>query len=116
MNSHGLSGGHETDADLESYLDIEGVTAAALASADGLVVAAAGDRELDLEALAVHAAAALSSARGLASDAGIRAPRFIALDLVERAIILAPLTDELFLVITGGRRILSLPAESNVFP
>ena len=115
MNRRGAYKGHGTDADLESYLGIEGVTAAALASADGLVVAAAGDHEFDLEALAVHGAAALSSARGLARDGGIKSPRFIALDLVEKAVILASLNDELFLVLTGGRRILSLPAESSLF-
>lgn len=86
MNRQGAYKGHGTDADLESYLGIEGVTAAAL-----------------------------SSARGLARDGGIKSPRFIALDLVEKAVILASLNDELFLVLTGGRRILSLPAESSLF-
>lgn len=114
MNSQGTYEGHGSDADLESYLGIEGVTAAALASADGLVVAAAGNRKLDLEALAVHGASVLSSARGLARDAGINTPRFIALDLIERAVILAPLNNELFLILTGSRRILSLPADSSL--
>lgn len=114
MTGQGSYRGQGTDADLESYLGIEGISAAALASADGLVVAAAGDRELDLEALAVHGAAAMSSAKGLARDAGVKAPRFITLDLVERAVILAPLSDELFLILTGGHRILSLAAGGSL--
>lgn len=100
---------------IDSYLDIDGVTVAALVSADGLIVASAGSDEYDLEAFAAIAATVLSSARGLANEDGAGVPRLITLDLNRRGLILAPLAGDLFLLIAGDRRILSL-AGSGAIP
>lgn len=101
-----MSGG-DMEAIVTPYLDIEGVTAAALVSNDGLLVAAAGDR-VDLEAAAAIAATTLASADGLAGElAGVR-PRLVSLDLDGLGLVLAPLTGELFLLLLGTSAILGL--------
>ena len=95
------------------YLEITGVRAAALVSTDGLLVAAVGGWEFDLEAVASHAAAVLSSVTGLATELG-GFPRIFSCDLTGQGLILAPLTDEVFLALWGGTNILALNLRPSV--
>ena len=83
------------------YLEIEGIEAAGLFTADGLLVAWGGDRRLDPEAIAAHAASALSSLRALAGELDSTFPRTINLGLPGRDLILAPLTGDLSLALVG---------------
>lgn len=95
------------------YLDIEGVTAAALVSTDGLLVTIAGGKELDMEGLAAHAASTLSATSGLAAELGGRLPRLITLDFDRQGLILAPLTSEVFLLLVGTITILALARQAS---
>ena len=91
------------DAIVAPYLEIEGVIAAALVSSDGLRVASAGGDELDLEALAAYAASVMSSAVGLADELETDLPSSLALDFPERHLILAPVSEDLFLLLASDR-------------
>ncbi len=88
------------------YLDIESVTAAALVSWDGLLVVSAGSG-IDMEALAAHSASALAATGALAAELG-GPPRILSLETGSHGLILAPLTQEVFLALAGNRSILSL--------
>lgn len=83
------------------YMEIEGMAAAALVSNDGLLVAWAGDRRLDPEAIAANAASVLSSVQALASALGTGLPGLIDLGLPGNDLMLAPLTGDLTLVLVG---------------
>ncbi|MHB0866361.1 MAG: roadblock/LC7 domain-containing protein [Thermoleophilia bacterium] len=83
------------------YLAIDGIEAAGLFTADGLLVAWGGDRRLDPESIAAHAASALSSLRALAGELDSVFPRTINLGLPGRDLILAPLSGELSLALIG---------------
>lgn len=93
------------DASLQSaiapYLAIDGIEAAGLFTADGLLVVWGGDRRLDPEAIAAHAASALSSLKALADELDSVFPQVINLGLPGRDLILAPLTGELSLALIG---------------
>ena len=98
------------EAIVEPYLEIEGVVAAALVSTDGLRVAAAGGAGLDIEALAAYAASIMSSAVGLAQELETDLPSSLALDFPGRHLILAPVNEDLFLLLASeGDRILAGP-------
>lgn len=107
MPGAGNSGAGAIEEIVKPYLAIEGVSAVALVSADGLLVVSAGDNSLDLEALAANAATALSSTMGMAAGGPNNIPRFIAVDLSDRGLILAPLSKELLLVLAGDPSILA---------
>lgn len=89
---------------LTPYMDIDGIAAAALVSADGLLVASAGDNS-NLEAIAAHSASAMSSAASLAAELGADLPR-MTLELPDQALVFAPLTVDLFLVLIGKQNLL----------
>lgn len=91
---------------LVPYLEIDGVITAALVSADGLLVSAAGDHELNLEALAAYAAAAMSSATRLADELDVDPPKSIVLDLTGRDLVLAPVSTDIFLLLVRNHEIL----------
>ena len=92
---------------LVPYLEIEGVDAALLVSTDGLLVSRAGGAGRDLDALAARTAALVASAGDLSEELGNRI-RLLALDNDGEAVILAPLTAELQLMIMGDGSILRL--------
>jgi len=81
------------------YLQIDGVITAALVSAEGLPVAAAGSTEVSVEVLAAYAGAAMSAAVELAGELEMQTPRILTLDFSGRALILAPVTNEIFLLL-----------------
>lgn len=89
---------------LTPYMDIEGIAAAALVSADGLLVASTGDNS-NLEAIAAHTASAMSSAASLARELDTDLPR-MTLELPGQALVFAPLTVDLFLVLVGNQDLL----------
>lgn len=94
---------------IEPYLELNGVDAAAMVSQEGLLVASTGNSSpKDFEALAAHAASILSLAGELALEMGQRAPNTVSVDLGDRGMILAPLNREMFLILTGNRKILDL--------
>lgn len=93
----GIAGLEQT---LTPYLKLEGVEAAGLVSIDGLPVAWAGAR-MKPEVIAAHAASVFSSLNALASVLGDRFYRAINLGLPGRDLILAPMTEDLLLVIVG---------------
>ena len=96
-----------------SYLDMEGVTAAALVSVDGLLVAAAGDGA-GLEGVAAHAASTLASCLSLSREFDGASPRMIVLKLAGSDLVLAPLTEDLFLVLVADEGKLSAGAVSDL--
>lgn len=83
------------------YLEIEGITAAALVSAQGLLVASAGAIDLNLEALAAYVATIMSSATSLANELDAGLLKSVSLELPERVLFLARVSDDLFLVLIG---------------
>lgn len=94
---------------LAPYMDFDGIAAAALVSADGLLVAAAGDAT-NLEAIAAHTAPAMSSAASLAAELGANLPRMTLL-LSDKALLFAPLTSDLFLVLVGNHNLLTFVSD-----
>jgi uncharacterized protein len=93
---------------LQEFLSIHGVTAAALVSGDGFVIASAGIVPPDTDALGALSASSIRSfARGGASmDTG--ALRKIILEYQNGALLLTPVTEEEFLVIlTSGNNSLT---------
>lgn len=103
------------EAIIEPWLDLPGVTAAVLASTDGLLIAAAGRHGRETEALAADCASVLAAAGGLFSEAGQARPRLIAIETAGRGVILAPLGRELFLIITGQAAILRLAGDRDLY-
>lgn len=91
------------DAIVAPYLEIDGVVAAALVSTEGLGVASAGGEDLDLEALAAYAASFMASAVDLAGELGTGLPSSLALDFPGRHLILAPVNEDLFLLLACER-------------
>lgn len=96
-----------------SYLDMEGVSAAALVSVDGLLVAAAGDGAR-LEGVVAHAASTLASCLSLSKEFDGASPKMIVLKLAGRDLVLAPLTEDLFLVLVAAEGKLSAGAVSDL--
>ena len=96
---------HALDNVLAPYMDIDGIAAAALVSADGLLVASAGDNT-NLEAIAAHTASAMSSAAELGAELGASLPR-MTLELPDQTLVFAPLTGDLFLVLVGNQNLLT---------
>lgn len=101
------------EAIVEPWLELDGVKTAALASTDGLLIAAAGVYDREIEALAANCATVLAAARGLA-DNSQAPPRMITIDTAGQGIILAPLGRELFLIIAGQRAVLLLAGNSGL--
>ncbi len=87
------------------YLDLEGVEAAALVSTDGFTVAAAGSG-IDFDALGAHAAALLATARELAAEMEQQPPKALSIDLGRRGLVVAPIDNEVFLVLAGSALVL----------
>ncbi|MFA6002041.1 MAG: roadblock/LC7 domain-containing protein [Thermoleophilia bacterium] len=109
MTDTGRTTARKLDNVLASYMDIDGLTAAALVSADGLLVASAGD-SANLEAIAAHTASAMSSAASLAAELGTGLPR-MTLALPDQALVFAPLTGDLFLVLIGNQSLLTFVSD-----
>lgn len=101
------------DGVLAPYMDIEGVSSVALVSADGLLVASAGDNS-NLEVIAAHTASAMSSAASLAGELGAGLPRVMTLELPGQALLFAHLTSDLFLVLSGNRNLLLLAGKQGI--
>jgi predicted regulator of Ras-like GTPase activity (Roadblock/LC7/MglB family) len=94
---------------IEPYLELTGVDAAAIVSQEGFLVASTGNSSAEeFEALAAHAASILSFAGELALEMGQRGPRLVTIDLGSQGMILAPLNSEMFLILSGGRKIFGL--------
>ena len=107
-----MPAGGKLEIVLSPYMEIDGITASALVSRDGLLVESAGD-VADLETAAAVAAATLASAAGLARELGSGEPRLVALDLDGKGIVMAPLTAELFLLLLGGPAVLDLARQAQ---
>jgi predicted regulator of Ras-like GTPase activity (Roadblock/LC7/MglB family) len=83
------------------YLEVEGIRAAALVSAQGLLVASVGAIDLNLEALAAYVATIMSSATSLANELNAGSLKSVSLKLPECVLFLALVSDDLFLVLVG---------------
>ena len=93
---------HSLDRVLTPYLELDGIDAAMLVSTDGLLIAAAGTHEFDIEALAAYSATALSAAIGLAEELETRLTGSVTLDLHSAHLTLAQLSADLFLILVGS--------------
>lgn len=102
MNREAFNSAQALDGILVPYLEIEGIETAMLVSADGLLIAAAGEHDCDREALAAYSAAALSAAAGLAEELETGLTGSISLELLRTHLTLAPLTADLFLLLVGS--------------
>lgn len=110
------SGGQGSfEAIIEPWLELGGVTGAALASTDGLLIAAAGNHGGEAEALAADCAAVLAAAGGVFSETGQERPRLVAIEKAGRGIIIAPLGRELFLIIAGEAALLRLTGGQRLY-
>ncbi|MBK5225559.1 MAG: roadblock/LC7 domain-containing protein [Thermoleophilia bacterium] len=83
------------------YLEIEGIAAAAMVSAQGFLVASAGTIDLNLEALAAYVATIMSSATSLANELDAGLLKSVSRELPGRVLSLARVSDDLFLVLVG---------------
>ena len=83
------------------YLEVEGIRAAALVSAQGLLVASVGAIDLNLEALAAYVATIMSSATSLANELNAGSLKSVSLKLPECVLFLALVSDDLSLVLVG---------------
>lgn len=98
---------------VEPYLEIPGVTTAALVSTDGLLVAFAGEESLDLEAIAAYAATTISAADELSSQLESGKRRVVTLDLPDHGLIIAPVTDDVLLVLVGQNHLIRALAKGQ---
>lgn len=88
---------------LSPYLEIDGIESAALVSRDGLLVAAVGECNLDLEAVAAYTATTVSAADELWSELTSNGRRFISLDLAESGLVIAAINDDILLILVGRK-------------
>lgn len=98
---------------IRPYLEIAGVATAALVANDGLLVAFAGEDNLDLEAVAAYAATTISAAGELSSQVDSGQRRIVTLDLPDHGVIIAPVTDDILLVLVGQNRLIRALADSS---
>lgn len=85
------------------YLEIEGIAAAALVSAQGLLVASAGAFDFNLEGLAAYVATIMASAKSLSDELDAGSLKSVSLELPERVLFLTRVSDDLFLALTGDK-------------
>ena len=101
MKGNHIAAAEELQGTIDSYLEIDGIEAAGLITADGLLAAWTGGDGMNPEAISAHAASAFSSLRSLAAESGTRLPRIINLGLPGRDLILSHLTRDLILILLG---------------
>ncbi|MHB0914732.1 MAG: roadblock/LC7 domain-containing protein [Thermoleophilia bacterium] len=92
---------NKLEATILPYLEIGGVDNAALVSSDGLLVASVGDGSLEMEAIAAYVATTISAAGELSSQLESAERRIVSLDLPDHGMIIAPVTDDILLVLVG---------------
>ncbi|RJQ45675.1 MAG: hypothetical protein C4534_04025 [Gaiellales bacterium] len=101
------------EATIAPYLEIDGVEAALLASNDGLLVAAMGGGGLNLEAIAAYAATTISAADELSAQLDSGQRRTVTLGVAGRGLIIAPVTDDILLIIVGQDHAIRTLAEGR---
>lgn len=113
------SGGNRGDVFQDivaSYLELDAVEASALITSDGLLVASAGDSVYDLETLAALSSPMISKAREFAAEFGGPEPGLMSLSLSGHGVILAPMSEDMFLVLVGGTGMLAYGATGTIRP
>lgn len=101
---------------VSSYLELDAVLASALITWDGLVIASAGDSVCDFESLGALAAPLLNKAGELAAEFGEPGPRIMSLGLPDQGVIMAPLNNDMFLILVGDKAILTYGASGPISP
>lgn len=92
---------NKLEATIAPYLELSGVDNAALVSNDGLLVASVGANGLDMEAIAAYVATTISAAGELSSQLESAKRRIVWLDLPDHGMVIAPVTDDILLVLVG---------------
>ncbi len=91
---------------LSEFLQIEGVTTAALVGSDGFVIEYTRNDTFDIDALAALASDAVRFFSRAGPATGMGAPRQIVLEQKDGAIIICPLTDDELLVVVANTRLM----------
>ena len=101
------------EATITPYLEIGGIETAALVSHEGLLVATAGSDALNMEAVAAGVATSLTAAEELASQPDSDRARTFTLEHAGRGLLIAPVTDDILLVLVGQNHVIRSLADGS---
>jgi len=87
--------------ELARYRHDPGIKAALFVSGEGLLITSVADADVDVEAVAAQLAGVVLAGRRLAEELGQTGARYIALELDDLNVIVAPFDDDVLLTLVG---------------